>query len=77
MADASGARTLKDWRTKVFYESQAEFSLRLGVHKSVLSMWENGVRVPRFKTQRAVAEKLGVRPDQILWPESTAGKEAA
>ncbi len=77
MPDSSGPRTLKDWRTKVYFESQTEFAGRLGVHKSVLSMWETGARVPRFKTQRAIAERLGLKPDQLIWRESTAGKEQA
>ncbi len=77
MSESAEARTLKDWRTKVYFESQAEFAERLDVATSVLSLWETGARVPRFKSQRAIAQKLGLRPDQIIWPEQRAGKEEA
>ncbi len=63
------ARTLRDWRTKVYFESQAEFAKRLHVDKSVLSLWENDVRVPQYRTRRKIALALGVRPDQIIFSE--------
>lgn len=63
-------RTLKEWRELVYFESQAEFAKRLGVDDSALSLWERGLRRPRYVSLRNIAEKLHIQPWQIVLVES-------
>lgn len=65
MPDGLPVRTLREWRRNVFFESQLEFAKRLGVDVSTLSLWENGHRHPRFSTIRHIADKLGLKPQQL------------
>ena len=62
-------RPLREWRTSVFFENQIEFAERIVSNVSTLSLWENERRIPRIKTRRLIAERLGLQPQQIAWPE--------
>jgi transcriptional regulator with XRE-family HTH domain len=63
-------RTLREWRTLVFFESQLEFAARLGVKAATLSSWERArhAKAPRFATRRQIAQVLGVPVSEIVWP---------
>jgi|GEM_PF-3491884 DNA-binding XRE family transcriptional regulator len=60
-------RTLRQWREKVYFETQEEFAQRLGVHETAISLWETGRRHPRLRTRRIIAERLGLKPQQIIF----------
>lgn len=62
-ADAP-AKTLRQWREEL-YMSQREFAEKLGVHHSAVNHWERGTRKPQLRTIRLLAERLGVKPQQI------------
>lgn len=71
------AHTIKDWRTKVYFETQEEFARRLGVDVTTLSSWETGRKRPRLATQRKIAEALGIHPSHIILPEEKENPAAA
>lgn len=70
IAPDAPARTIKAWREEAFM-SQREFAAALGISNSALSLWERGHRVPRHKTLRELAVKIGIRPQQIALSDST------
>ena len=71
MTDHREPMSLKDLRMKVYSEAQEEFAERIGVNVATLSSWERSAKIPRLKVRRSVAEKLGRRVDEIVWPEKT------
>jgi transcriptional regulator with XRE-family HTH domain len=60
-------RTLREWREEVFGLTQAEFAAKIGSSQTLVSQWERGKKHPRVTSRRKVAERLGLRYDQILW----------
>lgn len=67
MKERGEVRSIREWRA--FYrETLQEFAQRVDVSISALSLWERGVKVPRARTQRRIAEQLGVKVEQITWP---------
>lgn len=67
---------LREWREQVAFLTLKELALKLGTTESAVSLWERDLRRPRIPMQRKIAEALGIKPWQIIWPES-AGKESA
>jgi len=67
-------RTIKQWREARYMDRQ-EFADFLDL-KSVFTLraWEQGRNKPRLPQQREIAEKLGIHPDQIIWPAESDPK---
>lgn len=61
------AKTLREWRDALG-ETQQQFATRLDVSISAVVSWERGV-VPRTRMKQRIAERLKLRPEQIVWPE--------
>lgn len=70
-------RPLREWRERVFFQTQTEFAARIGVNVSTLSLWETGKRHPRLTKLREVAARLGIEPWQIELPEGKVSPVAA
>ena len=70
-------RSLREWRTQVFFRSQEEFAKDVGTNATTISLWETGARVPQFSKKRQVAERLGLKPEQIAWPEAKSAATKA
>jgi transcriptional regulator with XRE-family HTH domain len=64
-------KTLREWRTARLL-TQEELGEKVGVTFYTISNWELGIKQPRFKNLRALAEALGVQPEQII---ITQGKD--
>jgi transcriptional regulator with XRE-family HTH domain len=64
--------TIREWRTRRFL-TQQELGEKVGVTYMSISNWENGIKVPRAKHMRALAEALGISPEQIA--PTPRGKE--
>lgn len=67
-------KTIAEWR-KSKWLTQEELGDLVGVSLTTISNWELGTRQPRFKNLRALADALGITPDQIILVEPK--KEAA
>lgn len=63
-------RTLEQWRERIYHESRQEFAARLGVQRMAIYYWETGKRVPLMRTKRAIAERLGIPFEAIIWPQA-------
>jgi transcriptional regulator with XRE-family HTH domain len=61
-------KTIAQWR-KARWLTQEELADKVGVSLTTISAWEGG-KQPRIKNMRALAEALGVTPDQIILLES-------
>lgn len=57
-------KTLREWREERLM-TQDELGVAAGLSGATISHWETGRNAPRFKTLKAIARALGVRPDQI------------
>ncbi|MGA2938699.1 MAG: helix-turn-helix transcriptional regulator [Syntrophobacteraceae bacterium] len=49
--------------------TQLDLRLKTGIHQSRISMIENGYVAPRDDERHRLAKALGLRPEQIAWPE--------
>jgi transcriptional regulator with XRE-family HTH domain len=58
-------KTVREWRTARFL-TQEELGQKVGVTFYTISNWELGIKQPRFKKLRALAEALGIQPEQII-----------
>ena len=47
--------------------TQEQFAQRLGVQQSAVSAWERGQRVPRRRTQQALADLFGISVEAIAF----------
>ncbi len=65
-------RTIREWRNARFL-TQGELGEKVGVSYFTVSNWEVGIKQPRAKNMRALAEALGIQPEQI---ELVKGKES-
>ncbi len=50
--------------------TQLDLRLRTGIHQSKISLIENGYACPRQDEKERIAKALGVKVDQIEWPQS-------
>ena len=50
--------------------SQWELEMRSGVHQSRISLFENGLKSPREMERVKLAAALGLRPNDIEWPNN-------
>lgn len=68
------ARTLVAWREELVF-SQREMAEALGISDTSYNRYELGIRNPRPRTLRQIAERLGVSPKQItlLGPKRSTG----
>jgi len=57
--------TIREWRARSFL-TQQELAEKVGVSYMSVSNWENGVKAPRAKHMRALAQALGIKPEQIV-----------
>ncbi len=57
--------TIREWRAR-HWLTQQELGEKVGVSYMSISNWENGIKAPRAKHMRALAEALGIRPEQIV-----------
>jgi transcriptional regulator with XRE-family HTH domain len=64
--------TIREWRARRFL-TQQELGEMVGVSYMSISNWENGIKAPRAKHMRVLAEALGIKPEQIA--PSPKGKE--
>lgn len=65
MGEGLERRTIREWRN-ARYLTQDELAGKIGVSYYTISNWEIGVKQPRVKNLRALAEALGIHPDQII-----------
>jgi transcriptional regulator with XRE-family HTH domain len=65
MSEELPRKTLREWRTGK-YLTQEELAEKIGVTFYTISNWELGIKQPRFKNLRALAEALGIQPEQIV-----------
>ena len=65
MTEEFERKTIREWRN-ARYLTQGELGDKIGVSYFTISNWELGVKQPRVKNLRALAEALGIRPEQIL-----------
>lgn len=68
-------RHIAEWRQH-HHETLQQFATRLDVSITALVAWERGVRVPRERMRQRIADRLGVRYEQITYGERDT-KEAA
>ena len=68
MAEELERKTIREWRNARFL-TQGELGQMVGVSYFTVSNWELGIKQPRAKNLRAVAEALGIRPEQIVLTE--------
>jgi len=71
MRDSPERLSIREWRDKRLL-TQSELGAKIGVTFYTISNWELGVKKPRVRNLRALAEALGVQPEQIIL---TQGKE--
>lgn len=67
MASHEAPRHIADWREE-YQETLQQFAARLDVSISALVNWEHG-KVPRRRMKQRIAERLRLRPDQIIYGE--------
>lgn len=61
-------RTIRDIRINSYVMRQDEFAAEvIGVSVGALISWETGHASPRISTRQKVAEKLGLRWQDIQW----------
>lgn len=72
--DTGHPRTIAEWRTQQFSETQEEFAKRLGVSVATLSSWETGRKSPRLRTRRHVSQTLEIPLSLIIFPEQKTKK---
>jgi transcriptional regulator with XRE-family HTH domain len=48
--------------------SQHALAMQLGLHRSLVSLWERGLRLPSVPSLLSMARELGVLPD-TLYPD--------
>lgn len=48
--------------------TQYDIVARTGIHQSKLSLLENGYAVPSLREKKAIAEALGMNPDELTFP---------
>lgn len=65
MAEELERKTIREWRN-ARYLTQSELGEKIGVSYFTISNWELGVKQPRVKNLRALAQVLGIRPEQIV-----------
>ena len=68
VSSKTGARHIAEWR-KQYRETLQQFATRLDVSITTLANWEHGKKAPRQRMQQRVAERLGVKPEQIVYGE--------
>ena len=68
MAEELERKTIREWRN-ARYLTQSELGEKIGVSYFTISNWELGVKQPRVRNLRALAEALGIHPDQIILVE--------
>lgn len=68
---ATETKTLREWRTGKFL-SQEELAERAGLSHALISHAETGKNRPRGRSLRAIAQALGVAPEQIALPRGPA-----
>lgn len=61
-------KTIREWRSARFL-TQGELGQMVGVSYFTVSNWELGIKQPRVKNLRALAEALGIAPEQIVLTE--------
>jgi transcriptional regulator with XRE-family HTH domain len=68
--------TIRDWRLRRFLNQQ-ELAAKVGVSNNTISNWEKGIKAPTLKHMRALAEALGIGPEQIILPPRGQERPAA
>lgn len=68
MSDQLERKTIREWRNARFL-TQGELGAMVGVSYFTISNWELGIKQPRVKNLRALAEALGVKPEQVILTE--------
>lgn len=61
-------KTIREWRHGR-YLTQGELGELVGVSYFTISNWELGIKQPRVKNLRALAQALGIGPEQIILVE--------
>jgi transcriptional regulator with XRE-family HTH domain len=61
-------KTIREWRN-ARYLTQGELADKIGVSYFTISNWELGVKQPRVKNLRALADALRISPEQIILVE--------
>ena len=61
----SFAERLKELRSEKNV-GQVELSVKIGVSKGIISMWENGLREPKLSNLISLAEYFGVSLDYLV-----------
>lgn len=69
-------QTIRAWRRSKFL-TQEELGNMVGVTLYTISNWELGIKQPRAKNIRALAQALGIQPEQIILIEEGKEKPAA
>lgn len=65
MSEELPRKSLREWRASRFL-TQEELGAKVGVTFYTISNWELGIKQPRVKNLRALAEALGIQPGQIV-----------
>jgi transcriptional regulator with XRE-family HTH domain len=68
MSEELERKTIREWRNAC-YLTQSELGEKIGVSYFTISNWELGVKQPRVKNLRALADALGILPGQIILVE--------
>ena len=68
MAEQLERKTIREWRNARFL-TQGELGQMVGVSYFTVSNWELGIKQPRARNLRALAEALGIKPEQIVLTE--------
>lgn len=69
MANTLERKTLKEWRLARGLTVE-ELAKKANVSRSTLRTAEHGLKAPRYSTLVGLADALGVKQDQIIWPET-------
>ena len=65
MPEQMERKTIREWRNARFL-TQGELGQIVGVSYFTVSNWELGIKQPRARNLRALAEALGIKPEQII-----------
>lgn len=68
MPEQMERKTIREWRNARFL-TQGELGQIVGVSYFTVSNWELGIKQPRARNLRALAEALGIKPEQIILTE--------
>ena len=68
MSEQPERKTIREWRNARFL-TQGELGQMIGVSYFTVSNWELGIKQPRARNLRALAEALGIKPEQIILTE--------